>query len=155
VDRAKKVTWRGVAMDRAKKMMWRGIAIAGMAFILVNCGSSQISQADIIGEYRADVPPGLATLIIKQDYTWEYHIDGPQYFARSGKWVTESDLTTSSTYTVTLERFESGFPLFDYVPPSIKFDQQKPGFLVAQFEKDYTGKVSTCIRIRKYCFKHS
>jgi hypothetical protein len=137
-----------ILVDGAKKMTWRQLAIASIACALVNCQSSQISQADVIGEYHATVPSGLATLVIMSDYTWKYHIDGPRDFVRSGKWVPEPSDTTSSVYVITFERFEFGFPVF-------RADPQKPSFWPAQFSKDYTGRARACIRDGEICFKHS
>jgi hypothetical protein len=138
-----------------KKMMWRRVAIGSMACALANCEGDQISQPDVMGEFHADVPSGRATLVIKPDYTWEYHIDGSRDFIRSGKWEPEPSLTASSIYTVTFIRFEFGFRLFEPVGPLSEHDLQKPGFWPAQFSKDYTGKARACIRDGEICFKHS
>jgi hypothetical protein len=119
-----------------------------MAIALASCEGDQISQTDVMGEYHADIPPGLATLVIRPDYTWEYHIDGPADFVHSGKWDPEPSLTTSSAYTITFLRFEFGFPLSE-------FDPQRPAIWPAEFSKDYTGKVRACIRQGRICFKHS
>jgi hypothetical protein len=137
-----------ILVDGAEKMTWRRVAIIGIACALANCDGSQIGQADVMGEYHANIPPGSATLVIKPDYTWEYHIDGSRQFTRSGKWELESSDTTSSIYAITFERFEFGFPVS-------RADPQKPSLWPAQFYKDYTGKVRACIMDGKICFRHS
>jgi hypothetical protein len=119
-----------------------------MVYASANCACSLIgiSQTDAMGEYRADVPSGLAILTVKPDFTWEYRIDGSN-FARSGKWSPEPNDTTRSVYAITFVPFEFGFP-------TSPFDPQKPSIWPAQFFRDYRGKIQACIMIVDICFKH-
>lgn len=137
-----------------QKTWGRHVAIAGVACALANCTDPPISQADVMGEYHADLPPGMATLVIRSEYTWEYRISGSRDFVRSGKWQPEPSMTTPSIYALSFERFEFGFPLSNFDPPSIKVDWQKPSFWPAQFSY-YAGKARVCVRDGQFCFKHS
>jgi hypothetical protein len=128
----------------SKRMAWRRISIVGIACALANCEGDRVSQTDVMGEFHANVPSGQATLVIKPDYSWKYHIDGQRDFIRSGKWEPEPSLTTSSVYTITFIRFEFGFPGYEF-----------EAFWAAQFSRDYTGKVRACIMDDRICFRHS
>src|SRR5262245_14642856 len=51
-----------------------------VGLILTLAGCHQIPPADVVGVYRAESTQWEATLTVKANGTWEYHVDRPSTF---------------------------------------------------------------------------
>jgi hypothetical protein len=109
-----------------------------LAAPVVGCEAPPVVVTDVAGKYRADVPSGRVTLAINGDGTWEYLIDGPSRFRRTGKWTLEDKQSTRSVVAISLENFDFGFPLRGS-------KLLGPHYQYFYFEKTYAGKMKTCL----------
>jgi hypothetical protein len=116
------------------------------ASTLVGCGKP-IPVSDVVGTYRAEVPGGEATLVVRGDDTWVYEIE-PLHFYRTGKW--SSSLLKAWPYPVSFSNFEFG-------PPLRNKDRQKPELWTPKFMRAHSGGVQHLCTVAAdkspFCFK--
>jgi hypothetical protein len=85
------------------------LTCVGVTWTLSSCGRP-IPVTDLVGTYRMDSRHARATLVVKGDGTWEYSLDRPSQFRRTGKW--SASRWTAWPELLSFENFEFGLALF-------------------------------------------
>jgi len=119
--------------------------LVSIGTLVGGCWEQRATPAETIGTYHGRIPPGMATLVINEDNTWEYHIEakkGQPEFRRTGRWRPD----TYAAGAISLEMFEFGFRRFDEEP-----DPPWPYLWTPFFEKYWWG-ARVCIFELEHCF---
>jgi hypothetical protein len=95
-----------------RKFLWQPFILFLLAVPLSGCldNTEKATVAESIGAYGGRVPPGMASLAVNADGTWEYNIEdkeGQIRFHRGGKWKHNP---SEGFGDLTFYDFEFGFP---------------------------------------------
>jgi hypothetical protein len=111
---------------------WHLIAL-GLLLMLAGCQDA-MPAADVVGTYRAEAPAWQASLAVKADGTWEYRVERPVAYMRSGKWST----SRLKAWPAMLS-----FDDFDFGPLEKLAREQRAGLWVPKFSRTHFGEVQT------------